>query len=185
MSQKLYQEIASFVPFDEQEAKDKEVFLKFITSFDDVLTRNNLFGHFSSSAFVVNRERSKMLVVYHNIMKGWIYPGGHADGEDDLLAVATREVTEETGQIPTVLDSEIFGIQSAPVIAHYKHGIFVPAHIHYDVIYLMEGEEEKSLSFRPDESGGVKWLPFDEAEGNDIVDWARPVHQKLIKKLGK
>lgn len=185
MNQRLYQEIASFVPFNEQEAKDQEMFLKFITSFDDVLTRNNSFGHFTSSAFVVNKERSKMLAVYHNIMQGWIYPGGHADGEDDLLAVATREVTEETTQTPNVLDTKIFGIQAAPVIPHYKNGIFIPAHIHYDVIYLMEGNEEEQLAFRPDESSGIKWLSFEDATNDKVVNWARPVHEKLIKKLKK
>jgi len=49
------------------------------------LTRDNIFGHFSASAFVVNKEKNKMVVVYHIINDGWIYPGGHADGEDDFL----------------------------------------------------------------------------------------------------
>lgn len=32
-----------------------------------------------------------MVVVYHIINDGWIYPGGHADGEDDfLLAISNR-----------------------------------------------------------------------------------------------
>lgn len=64
-----------------------------------------------------------MLVVYHIINDGWIYPGGHADGEDDLLAVATREVEEETGQKTKVLDKNIFSIQVAPVKGHIKKGI--------------------------------------------------------------
>ena len=67
--------------------------------FDEVLTRNNIFGHFSASAFVVNKEKNKMVVVYHNIFDGWIYPGGHADGEEKLLNVAIREVEEETGYL--------------------------------------------------------------------------------------
>ena len=93
----LRQKIENYIPFNEQEEKDKEQFLKFIDTFDDVLTRDNIFGHFSASAFVVNKERNKMVVVYHIINDGWIYPGGHADGEDDFLSVAVREVEEETG----------------------------------------------------------------------------------------
>ena len=111
----LREQIESYTPFDEQEEKDKEQFLEFINSFDDVLTRKNIFGHFSSSAFIVNKERTKMLVVYHIINDGWIYPGGHADGENDLLSVAVREVNEETGLKTKVLDNSIFGIQTAPV----------------------------------------------------------------------
>ena len=37
-----------------------------------------------------------MLVVYHN-NDVWVYPGGHADGEKNLLSVAIREVEEEQG----------------------------------------------------------------------------------------
>ena len=78
-------EIEQYVPFNEQEVCDKEQFLKFIDTFDDVLTRKNIFGHFTASAFVVNKERTKMLVVYHIINDGWIYPGGHVDGETDFF----------------------------------------------------------------------------------------------------
>ena len=45
-----------------------------------------------------------MVVVYHNINDGWIYPGGHADGEEKLLDVAIREVEEETGLKVKILD---------------------------------------------------------------------------------
>ena len=103
----LRQKIENYIPFNEQEEKDKEQFLKFIDTFDDVLTRDNIFGHFSASAFVVNKERNKMVVVYHIINDGWIYPGGHADGEDDFLSVAVREVEEETGLKVKILDENI------------------------------------------------------------------------------
>lgn len=117
---KIKEMLEDYIPFDDQEVKDKEYFLKCIDTFDDVLTRNNLFAHFTASAFIVNRERTKMLVVYHNIYGGWIYPGGHADGEDDLLAVAIREVLEETGLNVKLLDDSIFSIQVCPTIGHYK-----------------------------------------------------------------
>ena len=51
-----------------------------------------------------------MVVVYHIINDGWIYPGGHADGEEDLLKVAVREVEEETGLKVRVLDDNIYAI---------------------------------------------------------------------------
>ncbi len=179
----LREQIESYTPFDEQEEKDKEQFLKFINSFDDVLTRKNIFGHFSSSAFVVNKERTKMLVVYHIINDGWIYPGGHADGENDLLSVAIREVNEETGLKTKVLDNSIFGIQAAPVKGHIKRGNYVSAHLHFDVIYLMEADDTIPLIYREDESKGVKWVSFDEATNETMCYFIRPIHKKLIKKL--
>lgn len=60
----IKEQIDKFIPFNEQEIEDKKYFLKFIDTFEDVLTRENIFGHLTASAFVVNKERTKMLVVY-------------------------------------------------------------------------------------------------------------------------
>ena len=179
----LKEQIKNYIPFNEQEEVDKEYFLKFMDTYEDVLTRNNTIGHFSSSAFVVNKKRTKMLCVYHIINDGWMYPGGHADGEENLLRVAIREVEEETGLKPKLLDENIFAIQSGAKNGHIKHGKYVPAHIHFDVIYIMEADELDALSFRKDESKGVKWIAFEDATNEEIVDFIRPIHKKLIEKL--
>lgn len=179
----LKEQIEKYIPFDEQEQRDKEQYLKFIDSFNDVLTRDNVFGHFSASSFVVNKEKTKMLVVYHIINDGWMYPGGHADGESDLLAVAVREVEEETGLKAIVLDESIYSIQSAPVKGHIKRGKYVSAHLHLDILYLMEADDKMPLIYRDDESKGVKWVSFDEATDETMCDFIRPIHKKLIKKL--
>lgn len=180
----LREQIVNYVPFDEEKVKIKEYLLKWIDRFDDVLTRENEFGHFASSAFVVNKDRTKMLVVYHNIYDAWIFPGGHADGEENLLSVAVREVEEETGQKTKVLDDSIFAISASPIVGHVKRGKYIPAHTHLDVVYLLEADDEMPLVYREDESKGVKWITFEEAIGNDIVDFIRPVHKRLIKKIG-
>ncbi len=157
--------------------------LKWMDTFDDVLTKENKFGHFASSVFVVNKERTKMLVIYHNIYDAWIFPRGHADGEKDLLSVAIREVEEETSQKTKVLDHSIFAISASPIAGHVIRGTFVLAHTHLDVVYLLEADDTEKLAFRKDESKGVKWITFEEAIGESIVDFIRPVHKRLIKKL--
>lgn len=179
----LREQIKNYIPFDEAEESIKEYILKWIYTFDDVLTRENEFGHFASSAFVVNKDRTKMLVVYHNIYDAWIFPGGHADGEENLLSVAVREVEEETGLKTKVLDNSIFAISASPIVGHIKRGKYVPAHTHLDVVYLLEADDKEMLVFREDESKGVKWITFEEAIGDNIVDFIRPVHKRLIKKL--
>lgn len=179
----LRKKIEEFIPFNEQEEKDKIQFLEFIDSFDDTLTRDNIFGHFTASAFVVNKERNKMVVVYHIINDGWIYPGGHADGEEDLLKVAVREVEEETGLKVRVLDDNIYAIDSAPVKGHIKRGKYVSAHLHLDVIFIMEADDKILLKYKEDESKGVKWISFSEADNETMCDFVRPIHRNLINKL--
>ena len=179
----LREQIEKYISFNEQEKTDKEYILKFIDTFDNVLTRENIFGHFSASAFVINKQRDKMLVVYHIINDGWIYPGGHADGENNLLSVAFREVEEETGLKANVLNNEIYAIQVNPVQAHIKNGKFVSAHTHVDIIYIMEADDTIPLIYREDESKGVKWITFEEADKSDIVPFAIPIHKKLIEEL--
>lgn len=123
------------------------------------------------------------MAVYHNILDGWIYPGGHADDESDLLAIAIREVEEEIGQKAKILNISIFSIQVAPTKGHIKNGKYVSAHIHFDVVYLLEADNKKELLFRKEESKGVKWIPLNEATNDSFVDFIRPVNKKLIDKL--
>ena len=175
--------LKEYIPCDEQEERDKEQMLTFIDSFDDVLTRNNTIGHFSASAFVVNKEKSKMVAVYHIISDGWTYPGGHADGEEDLLSVALREAEEETGLKAKVLNDKPYLISTNPVKSHIKRGKFVSSHIHFDVLYLMEADDSIPLAYREDESKGVKWIPFDEIDNEKMVDFIEPIAKKLVKKL--
>ena len=48
--------IKNYEPSCAQEISDKEIMIKFIDEFDDVLTRNNKVAHMTSSAFVVNKK---------------------------------------------------------------------------------------------------------------------------------
>lgn len=175
--------IKNYIPCDEQEEKDQKQMLTFIDSFEDVLTRDNTIGHFSASAFVINKDKNKMAAVYHIITDGWTYPGGHADGEEDLLSVALREVEEETGLKAKVLSDEPYLLSTNPVVAHIKRGKFVSSHLHFDALYLMEADDTTKLEYREDESKGVKWIPFDEVDNEKMVDFIRCNVKKLIKKI--
>ena len=63
----LKKELEEYVPVNEQEEKDKEIMLRSFEDFDDVLKRDNEYLHFTSSAVVVNKNRDKVLMIYHNI----------------------------------------------------------------------------------------------------------------------
>lgn len=176
--------LENFNPSCEQEEKDKEYFLKFIDSFDDVLTRENIFGHLCSSAWVLNKERTKVLLVYHNIFGGYIFPGGHLDGETDCLSVALREVEEETGVIAKPISNEMFSLWTCAVDAHIKRGKFISSHIHLDIDFLCEADENQPLKIKPDENQNVIWADINEiGKSIKLVDMFVPVFENFKKKL--
>lgn len=186
MNNNLINEITYFIPHNEQEQVDKESFLAFMNSFDDCLTRSNIFGHLTASAFVVSEDFKKALVVNHNIFKGYIYPGGHADGESNLYSVALREVEEETGiKVSPVFEDAIFAIQALAIDGHVKRGKYVSPHIHYDVLYLMQAKDLDKDKIRKleSENSDVRWIDLDETYGNLAVDFIKPINKKIVEKI--
>jgi len=180
----IYLAIEKYVPTNEQESRDKEIMLKYIKNNPDYLNRDNLIGHFTTSIWTVNKERTKTLMVYHNIYDSWAWIGGHADGIEDLSSVALRELEEETGVSHAILVSEdIFSLEILPVSGHKKKGQYVPTHLHFNVTYLAEAEEYEKLTVNEDENQAVKWWTFDEALQVSKEPWfVENIYKKLIEK---
>ena len=183
----LKEQIEKYQPYNEQEEKDKQIMLKYINTFDDVLTRNNEFGHFTASSWVVNKERTKVLMIYHNIFKSWAWTGGHADGEADLLKTAIRELKEETGvENVKVINNGIFSLEIMCVNGHIKKGKYVSSHVHLNLSYLLEVDENENLKIKEDENSGVKWINIEDVEKVSTEKWAiENVYKKLNEKLKK
>ena len=183
--QKLVSQIRRYVPYNEQEEADKALILNWIEKNDDAFLRDNVVAHMTASAWVVDKDRSKVLMVYHNIYQSWSWLGGHADGETDLLAVAIREVKEEAG-ISDVrpVSEEIFSLESLTVDGHVKKGRYVSSHLHLNVTYLLEADEAEVLRIKPDENSGVRWFSLEEALAACSEPWMiERVYKKLNAKV--
>lgn len=183
----LKENINNFVPYNEQEEVEKNIMLKFINDFDDVLTRENVYGHFTSSAFVLNKERTKILMVYHKIYNSWAWTGGHSDGDNNLLYVAMKEAKEETGikNVKPILN-DIYSLELISVRGHIKKGKYVASHTHFNVTYLLEADEKEEIHIKEDENIGVKWVPIDEILDATSETWVRDrVYSKIINKMKK
>ena len=181
----LIRDISKYKPFNKQEEIDKKVILDFINSFEDIITRKNLFGHITASALVVNETFTHTLLVNHNIFGGYIYPGGHADGIYDLQKVAIREVKEETGIDVIPFNKDIFAIQSLPIKGHTRKGKYVNSHIHYDILYLLiaKNQDMNKIRILEEENSSVKWVKIDDNFSYELVDWVKPIFEKLKEKM--
>ena len=183
----LKTEIEKFIPYNEQEEVEKKIMLNYIKDFDDVLTRQNEYGHFTSSAFVLNKERTKILMIYHKIYNSWAWVGGHSDGDSNLLYVAMKEAKEETG-IKDVkpISEDIYSLEIINVNGHEKRGKYVGSHVHLNVTYLLEADESEDIRIKEDENSGVKWVPIDEILNVTSEVWVRDrVYAKIIDKMKK
>ena len=185
--QELMESIRAYQPFNEQEEMDKSLILNWIETQDDAFSRDNTVAHMTASAWVVNKDRSRVLMVYHNIYDSWSWLGGHADGETDLLAVAIREVKEEAG-ISGVrpVSEEIFSLESLTVDGHVKRGKYVSSHLHLNVTYLLEADSEEQVFVKEDENSGVGWFTPEEALKKSTEPWfVDRVYGKLVEKMKK
>lgn len=182
----LKEQIESFVPYNEQERKDKEIMLGLIDTYEDVLTRENKVCHFTASNWIVNKERTKILMAYHNIYQNWAWTGGHCDGDSDLLKVALKEAQEETGiEHFKVLSNGIYSMEIVSVDSHIKRGKYVPTHLHLDCCFLLEADENEILKIKPDENSGVKWVDINQTVEITNEKQMKPIYQKMNEKLAK
>ena len=181
----LREQIRQYTAYNEQEEKDQQMMLDFLDNGTDVFLRSNWTAHFTASSWVLNQEHTKVLMIYHNIYHSWSWTGGHADGEEDLLSVAVREVQEETGvKEIRVVNPDIFSLEVLCVEGHEKRGSYVPCHLHFNVTYLLEADEEDVLRVKPDENSGVRWFGFQEALEACTEPWMKErIYQKLNDKL--
>jgi len=168
-----------------QSEPDTQKVIQWIDRYGEALLTRMEEGHLTASSFIFNAFRTKILMVYHNIYQSWSWTGGHADGNADLKAVALKEATEETGVTDfRFIDDSICAVDILPVQAHIKHGKPVKEHVHLNICYALECDENALLRIKPDENSGVAWI--------DLSDWKSrvsendklmiPIYEKIICK---
>lgn len=124
----------------------------FVESTPDCCCRTHLAGHCTGSAFISCPRGERVLLLYHPFLQRWLQPGGHADGNPDLLEVATREAHEETGLgLEHLLPYRPQGLARVPFDLDI-HAIPAresrqePPHLHYDLRYLLLASPEDPLT---------------------------------------
>lgn len=114
--------------------------------------------HVTASTWVVSPDREQVMLMHHRKYGHWFQPGGHADGDPDVLNVALRECAEETGIDPahiSLVDDSIFDVDlhSVPTVGD------VLSHDHVDIRFLVEIDDQLPIPGNH-ESHEVAWFPL-------------------------
>lgn len=154
---KLLSEYAGRYP-DERETT--ECFEQFVRQHSTCFERSLLEGHITGAAWILDRRRERVLLTHHRKLNAWLQPGGHADGDPDIRAVAAREADEETG-LPGLrfLSESIFDLDIHRIPARGD----IPEHLHYDVRFALQATDSEDYVVS-DESHDLAWVPIEDVE---------------------
>lgn len=152
-------ELNEYHPVDAQEIMVKEVMLDLlIQKSQEAISRTNIERHFTASAWILNANKTAVLLIKHTKLKKWLQPGGHADGQTNLHKVSLKEAEEETGlQDLKPLKKEIFDIDIHLIPARKNE----PEHYHYDIRYAFTTPSSSIVTINK-ESTEYTWVNLKE-----------------------
>ena len=168
--------------FPEEKEKQSKL-LEYLNMFDDkkIIDWNNFDGHIVASGFIYSKKDKKFLVMYHNDMKMYIYPGGHIDINDaNPKEAAIRKVKEETGLSDfkeiNISKNSLVPIDIDTHIIDYNERLDLPKHYHFDFRYLFIIEEIDDINIDNEELSSSKWIDINELS-NDLN------YGKIVNKI--
>ncbi len=164
-------------------------FVRHAEKSEDLYHRKNFSGHITASAFVLNGDRTKILLIHHKFLDRWLQPGGHVDASDtNLIEAAKRECVEEVNLNPenlkllqNITDEGLpFDIDSHHIPANENKKEL--GHFHHDFRYLFVYEGDENLTIDKTEINNYKWMSL--AEFGTQEDF-QSVYSKINKLLQK
>jgi 8-oxo-dGTP pyrophosphatase MutT (NUDIX family) len=162
-------------------SETRRQFREFAQAHVDCCERSCVPGHFTGSAWLVSADAERALLMHHRKLGIWVQPGGHADGDGDLAAVALREAGEETGVQGLRLHGGVFDLDRHLIPPRGKD----PAHFHYDVRFVVRAGACEDFVVN-EESHALAWRPMQEIAADTQADESvRRMARKWLAKIGQ
>lgn len=180
----IYQFVQNYIPYNEQEEKDKALILQQLSA-DNILTRKNHLAHLTVSAWIVSPDYQKVLMAYHNIYQSYAWLGGHLDGNADIVSVIKKEIQEESGLSEfQLIENQLFSLEVLTVDGHVKNGEYISSHLHLNLTFLCIANTDLPIHIRPSENSQIAWLEADKINQSVSEVWfMKHIYQKLIDKV--
>jgi 8-oxo-dGTP pyrophosphatase MutT (NUDIX family) len=146
--------LSQYDPLAPEEQSTKIRMLDCIKTYDNCFDRSLFIGHITASAWLLNKDLTKALIMHHAKLDMWVQLGGHCDGNPNPLQVALKEAQEESGiqNIEPIHDG-IFDIDIHFIPATPKE----PEHYHYDVRFLLRVTGDEKY-IQNEESKALRWI---------------------------
>lgn len=149
----------SHVALNEVEESNRIRTIDFVKQHTDCFERSCIPGHITGSSWLLNRLGTHVLLLHHRKLNIWVQPGGHCDGETDVLQSALREAQEETGITNIApVSAKIFDVD----IHRIPERPGEPAHDHYDIAFLLQVWDDSNFVGN-EESLALKWFSQDDS----------------------
>lgn len=134
--------------------------IEFIEQYDTCFNRELSVGHMTGSAWIVNLAGTHTLLTHHRKLNKWLQPGGHADGDSNMLQVAKKEADEESGLKGLAIgNGEIFDIDIHQIPARANE----EQHLHFDIRFVFRAQESEEYRVS-DESHDLAWVNISQIE---------------------
>lgn len=135
---------------------------------------------YCASAYTIDFENKKVLLMYNRKLDMWLQPGGHIEGKETPEETAIRETFEETGIKIKIIGPSFDNIKYQP-IATERYINKVGDMIDIQFLAIPQNKELKN-----NENNKTIWFPIDDLDDEkNISDEIKIKVKNLYKNFKK
>ena len=129
--------------------------------------------HYTATTYLLNKMRTKTLMMFHPKFNKWLPPGGHIEKNESPEEAARREIQEEIGvtDIKFIENCSEFRVKDSRtetlLLPHFLLNEQIePDHNHLDWIFYAEINEKE---YNSPENHKMKWFSKKELEKEEEI----------------